>query len=95
MACFKIDCLTPLDRALKRKVSLTCALHKLVIEIITRLSLLDYKGSGAVLVFIGVVSIFFVYTDTAVVFAANCLRNPLKELLIMAEFEIEYFDVRK
>ena len=25
----------------------------------------------------------------------NCLRNPLKELLIMAEFEIEDFDVGK
>ena len=33
---------------------------------------------GCYLVFIDVVSIFFVYTDMAVVFAANCLRNPLK-----------------
>ena len=45
--------------------------------------------------FIDVAYIFFVYTDMAVVFAANCVLNPLKELLIIAEFEIGDFDVGK
>ena len=99
LACFKIDCLTPLDRVLKRKVSLTCAQTRvwlLRIEIVRR-SIVSARleGFGCYLVLIGVVSIFFVYTDMAVVFAANCLRHPLKELLIMAEFEIEYFDAGK
>ena len=97
MACFKIDCLTQLDRALKRKVSLTCAQTRvwlLRIEIVRR-SIVPARLEGYIfgcyLVFIGVVSIFSVYTDMAVVVTANCLRNPLKELLVMTEFEIEDF----
>ena len=79
MACFKIDSITQLDHALKRKVSLN--VHKLVFGDRRRsivYARLEEYIFGCYLVFIDVVAIFFVYTDMAVVFAANCLRNPLK-----------------
>ena len=55
--------------ALKRKVRLTYA---------QTLAWLQRIEPIVVRRFLNVVSVFFAYTDVAVVFAANCLRNPLK-----------------
>ena len=55
--------------ALKRKVRLTYAQTRAWLQRIEPI---------VVRRFLDVVSVFFAYTDVAVVFAANCLRNPLK-----------------
>ena len=73
-------------------------MHKLVFGYCVRRSIVSAKLEGYIfgcyLVFIDVVSIIFVYTDMAVIFAAK-LSSESFERIIKAEFEIEDFDVGK
>ena len=74
-------------------------MHKLVFGCCVRHSIFAAKLEGYIfgcyLVFIDEVSIFLFIQIWLWSLLQNCLRNPLKELLNMAEFEIEDFDVGK
>ena len=84
LACFKIDCLTPLDRALKEKGKLNmCTNSRFTVWLLRTMVSAKLEGYifGCYLVFIDVVSIFFVYTDMAVVFAAKLSSESFERMI--------------
>ena len=74
----------PLDRALKEEGKLN-HVHKLVFGYCARRSIVSAKLEGYIfgcyLVFIDVVSIIFVYTDMAVIFAAKLSSKSFERII--------------